>query len=186
MGSHEKSVSGFKKYKECITVAVSSNAAATYKISPFDIGMSAKQRAFKNLHPSSLPVFYRSQKSAWMSADLFKEWFELEFVLKVKHHLKSANFSTKAVLLLDNTLTHPGNLTCETDDIKIIFLPSNVTSLMQPMDQGVIESLKRRYRRKLLSEILQCAESEDLDLIDIIKKINFSFCLPRNSCFYFR
>lgn len=172
LGSHEKSAAGFKKNKERITVAVCSNAAGTHKIPLFVVGKSAKPRAFKNLHPSSLPVFYRSQKSAWMSADLFKEWFEREFVPRVTRHLKSANLPTKAVLLLDNAPTHPGNLTCETDDIKIIFLPPNVTSLVQPMDQGVIESLKRRYRRKLLSEILQCAESEDLNLIDIIKKIN--------------
>ena len=29
--------------------------------------------------------------------------------------------------------------------IKCLFLPPNVTSLIQPMDQGVLENIKRRY-----------------------------------------
>ncbi|XP_023312705.1 jerky protein homolog-like, partial [Anoplophora glabripennis] len=172
LSSHEKSAPGFKKNKERITVAVCSNAAGTHKIPLFVFSKSAKPRAFKNLNPSSLPVYYRSQKSAWMSTDLFKEWFNIEFVPKVIGHLKNINLPIKAVLILDNAPTQPQDLTCHTADIKIIYLPPNVTSLIQPMDQGVIESLKKRYRRKLVSEILQYSESEDKGLLEIIKKIN--------------
>lgn len=171
LSSHEKSASGFKKNKERVTVAVCSNAAGTHKIPLFVIGKSAKPRALKNVNPSSLPVYYRSQKSAWMNADLFKEWFDLEFVPKVKDHLRSINLPIKAILLLDNAPTHPQNIICQSADIKIIFLPPNVTSLVQPMDQGVIESLKRRYRRKFVSEILQRSENRDKGLIDVVKEI---------------
>ncbi|XP_050313664.1 jerky protein homolog-like [Anthonomus grandis grandis] len=164
LGSHEQSASGFKKNKERITVAVCSNAAGTHKIPLFVIGKSAKPRAFKNLNPSSLPVYYKSQKSAWMNSDLLKEWFNLEFVPRVKKHLKSVNLPIKAVLVLDNAPTHPHD--CDVDVIRLVYLPPNVTSLVQPMDQGVIES------RKLVSEILQHSESEDKGLLDVIKKIN--------------
>ncbi|XP_054744414.1 jerky protein homolog-like [Anastrepha obliqua] len=170
LGSHEQSASGFKKNKERITVAVCSNAAGTPKIPLFVIGKSAKPRAFKNWNPSSLPVYYKSQKSEWMNSDLFKEWFNLEFVPKVKKHLKSVNLPIKAILVLDNAPTHPHD--CAVYEIKLVYLPPNVTSLVQPMDQGVIESLKRRYRRKLASEILQHSESEDKGLLEVIKKIN--------------
>ncbi|XP_050313064.1 jerky protein homolog-like [Anthonomus grandis grandis] len=105
-----------------------------------------------------------------MNSDLFKEWFNLEFAPRVKKHLKSVNLPIKAVLVLDNAPTHPHD--CDVDDIKLIYLPPYVTSLVQPMDQGVIESLKRQYRRKLVSEILQHSESEEKDLLEVIKKIN--------------
>ncbi|XP_050315271.1 jerky protein homolog-like [Anthonomus grandis grandis] len=171
LGSHEQScASGFKRNKEHITVAVCSNAAGTHKIPLFVIGKSAKPRAFKNLNPSSLPVYYKSQKSAWMNSDLFKEWFNLQFVPRVKKHLKSVNLPIKAVLVLDNAPTHPHD--CDVNDIKLVYLPPNVTSLVQPMDQGVIESLKRRYRRILVSEILQHSETKDKGLLEVIKKIN--------------
>lgn len=31
-----------------------------------------------------------------------------------------------------------------------MFLPANTTALVQPMDQGVLEAMKRRYRKALL------------------------------------
>ena len=34
------------------------------------------------------------------------------------------------------------------------FLPPNVTSLIQPMDQGVLQTLKKRYKQKLLRRLI--------------------------------
>jgi hypothetical protein len=65
--NQENSVSGIKVAKERETVAACSNASGTNKIPLFVIGTSRKTRAFKNLHLSSLPIYYyRAQKSAWM------------------------------------------------------------------------------------------------------------------------
>lgn len=171
VATHEKSAPGFKLNKERITVALCTNAAGTHKIPLLVIGKSVKPRAFKHLNLSTLPVYYRAQKSAWMDAYLFKEWFITEFVPKVKNYLKSQKLPIKAILVLDNAPTHPGELDCE-EDIKLVFLPPNVTSLIQPMDQGVIQSMKRRYRRKFLSEILERTEHAETGLISALKTIN--------------
>ncbi|KAF2890091.1 hypothetical protein ILUMI_16082 [Ignelater luminosus] len=56
-------------------------------------------------------------------------------------------------------------------DIKAIFLPPNVTSLIQPMDQEVIEWLKRRYRRKYISSILEKSE-EGCNILEAMKSLN--------------
>lgn len=45
-----------------------------------------------------------------------------------------------------------GNITC-------YFLPPNTTPLIQPMDQSVIETLKRRYRKTFIQELV-CEEGE--------------------------
>ena len=58
----------------------------------------------------------------------------------------------KVVVLIDNAPTHPG-----VDK----FLPANVTSLIQPMDQGAIETLKRLYKRKLLGKIIDSTNDEE-------------------------
>lgn len=42
-----------------------------------------------------------------------------------------------------------------------MFLPLNTTSLMQPMDQGVIASSKRLHQRKYLDEVLAVLEEDD-------------------------
>jgi hypothetical protein len=97
-----------------------------------------KPRAFKNLNLSSLSVYYHAQKSAWMDATLFREWFHEEFVPAVSRHLKSRNLPEKALLILDSAVSHPNESELKKGSIKAVFLPANVTSLIEPMDQGVI------------------------------------------------
>lgn len=60
----------------------------------------------------------------------------------------------------------------KSDDGNIIcrYLPANTTSIIQPMDQGVIESMKRRYRKKFLQQLLH--KDEDSDLLSFWKKYN--------------
>ncbi|KAE8740340.1 hypothetical protein FOCC_FOCC014148 [Frankliniella occidentalis] len=42
------------------------------------------------------------------------------------------------------------------DRIEVVFLPPNTTSLIQPMDQGVIVKTKRLFQGKLLRRVLKC------------------------------
>lgn len=56
------------------------------------------------------------------------------------------------VLLLDNAPANFSISTLQSNDCKVVtkFLPPNTTSLIQPMDQGILESVKRRYKKSLL------------------------------------
>ena len=79
--------------------------------------------------------------------------FLKEFVPEVKKYLKERNLPIKALLLMDNAPCHPCPDELESPSnrgIKHLFLPPNTTSLIQPMDQGVLECMKRRYRKELL------------------------------------
>ena len=52
--------------------------------------------------------------------------------------------------------SHPnaGTLKHENGIFRVIFLPPNVTSLLQPMNQSIIETVKRLYRKQLLMKIV--------------------------------
>lgn len=52
--------------------------------------------------------------------------------------------------VLDKSASYLENIEIE---IHSGFLSSNITNLLQPMDQGIIDSFKGRYRYKLLWEI---------------------------------
>ena len=77
----------------------------------------------------------------------------------------------QTLLLLDNCSVHPDekSLVSEDDLITAKFLPPNVTSLIKPMDQGVLESLKRRYRKSLLRDILL---GNHQDILYFLKSVN--------------
>jgi hypothetical protein len=179
----KKSVGGIKVANERVTVAACSNASGTHKLPLFVTGTTSKPRAFKNLNLSSLPVYYRAQMSAWMDATLFTEWFHEEFLTAVSRHLNSRNLLEKVLLVPDNAPSHPNESELkggkkikkkEGKKYKSRFLPANVTSLIQPMDQGIIESLKRRHRQKFVGVLLDRIEKTESGngLVQAIKTIS--------------
>lgn len=84
--------------------------------------------------------------------------------MQVENFLKAKNLPIKALLLLDNAPSHPPaeELVHVTKDGKIwvMYMPPNVTPLIQPMDQNAIRLLKLNYRSSLLSKV---ASSEDFE-----------------------
>ena len=98
---------------------------------------------FKNIQ--TLPWRYRSQEKSWVDGVFFEEWVrEINTELKTKVR--------KIALKIDNCPAHP-----EIENIslaKLIFLPPYTTLVIQPMDQGIIRSLKVHYRKRVVRVIL--------------------------------
>lgn len=138
----EKKVSGRKLQKERITLMVCSNGAGSHMLKLLAVGKSKNPRAFKNINMDSLPVVYMNQSRAWVTQDVFNDWFFNHFVPEVKQHLKSKGLPIKALLLLDNAPGHPDmeGLKVKTTGgyIEAMYLPKNTTALIQPMDQKML------------------------------------------------
>lgn len=160
----EKSAPGHKSSKERLTVLTCSNASGTHKLKLAVIGKAKKPRSFKGTEVKSLPCDYYNHPKAWMNQAIFTAWFKEKFVPSVRDHLEKQGLPQKAVLLLDNAPSHPGESILKSDDNSIFvhYLPANVTSLIQPMDQGVISCLKRRYKKIFLRFLLEVAQKENL------------------------
>ncbi|XP_044590927.1 tigger transposable element-derived protein 4-like [Cotesia glomerata] len=120
------------------------------------IGKSKNPRCFKNI--KKLPVTYKANKSAWMTSQLFEEVRKWDAELKGR----------KILLLIDNCPAHP--LISNLENIELVFFPPNTTSVLQPIDQSVIKSLKGHYRKKLLMELV---ESEGKTSVNMLHAINF-------------
>ena len=56
------------------------------------------------------------------------------------------------------------------------FLPPNVTSVIQPMDQGVIETFKRLYRKQMLRRLILADENDEETMISFHKNITLKDC----------
>ncbi|CAB5302280.1 unnamed protein product [Rhizophagus irregularis] len=135
-----KRLSGRKKSKERLSVALCANADRSHKLPPLIIGKYANLRCFKNVNIGNLPMFYRNNAKAWMLATIFQEWLqEFDYQVGIKHDKQ------RVLLLLDNCTSHKiNNLVLE--NVEVYFLPPNTTSKLQPMDSGIIMSFKKHYR----------------------------------------
>ncbi len=164
----------FKKSKERVTLMGCSNASGSFRLPLVFINKSKKPRCFKNMDMNQLPVKYYAQAKSWMDCKIFSDWFHQHFVPLVNKFCGDHGMEKKALLLLDNAPSHPSAETLQSDDrmIKTMFLPPNTTAAIQPMDQGVLDPCKRRYKRKLLAHIILENESEDKSVPEILKACN--------------
>ncbi|GFU97726.1 tigger transposable element-derived protein 6 [Trichonephila clavipes] len=121
-----------KHSKERLTILLAVNMDGSEKITPLVIGKSAKPRCFKGIN--SFPTKYRSNKKAWMTTELFNEWFiSLNSDMKrEKRHI---------LLFFDNCTVH--NNAPPLSNVKLQFFPPNSTSKLQPLDLGIIHNFKK-------------------------------------------
>ncbi|XP_037827591.1 jerky protein homolog-like isoform X2 [Lucilia sericata] len=155
----EKSAPGTKMEKQRVTFLCCANASGAHRLKLLIIGKAKNPRSFKNF---VCPTDYKNSKSAWMTSAIFKHWFHQSFVPQVKLFLKKKNLPMKALLLIDNAPSHPSEAELKTEDGNIIamFMPPNVTPIIQPMDQNAIKITKLYYRNSLLASI--AAKNSDL------------------------
>ncbi|KAF0703573.1 jerky protein-like, partial [Aphis craccivora] len=91
---------------------------------------------------------------------------------------KNKKLPEKAVLFIDNAPCHPSENELRDGEIYMKFLPPNVTALIQPMDQGVIETTKRLFRKKLIMFLLEQQEANPLvNFMDLLKKLTIKTVL---------
>ena len=55
---------------------------------------------------------------------------------------------------MDNVFSHSPDLKDRFSNIKVVFLPVNTTSRLQPLDAGIIKNFKVFYRKSLVKHTL--------------------------------
>lgn len=136
---------GGKHSKQRVTILLCCNMDGTDKRPLLVIGRSEKPRCFKG-NRRSLPIQYAANKKAWMSRALFSRWVEA-----FNADMRKAGRSV--ALFLDNCSAHHIDET-ELTNVRLVFFPPNCTSVLQPLDQGVIRSVKCAYRERLIQRLL--------------------------------
>ena len=76
----------------------------------------------------------------------------------------------KVLLFLDNATSHSNVQLC---NVKLKYLPSNTTSILQPLDKGIILAMKRKYCKTQLQYIItQIKRSKEKDCSQLLKERN--------------
>lgn len=152
---------GSEMLKDRLTVMVCANAAGTHRIPLLLIGRSTKPECFKNV--KTMLVHYRSHPNGWIDREIFIDWYTRIFLPSAKW--KASGRNNKFLLLLDNAPSHPTaeELNSIDEFCTVVFLPQNVLALFQPMNQGVIEGLKKNYKRAFIRQLLLAQVSGEGD-----------------------
>jgi hypothetical protein len=75
----------------------------------------------------------------------------------------------KILLFIDNCTAH--NLISTLNAIQVQFLPPNTTSVLQSLDQGIINNFKIFYRKEMVKKIISAINANNQIIINILDNI---------------
>ena len=162
--------------KDRVTLVLCCNATGTCKVAPLMIGTSKNPRCFKKQRP---PFPYTSQPNAWSDGERFKFWFNDVFLPCIRKWTDS-----KVALLLDGFSGHCKDIGDPKGQVSVLFFPPNLTSMYQPLDQGIISAVKCTYKYCVLDRLLTGIDKYDelhLMASHIVAGCRgLEYCLPPN------
>lgn len=155
-----------KYAKERLTVFLCCNMDGDME-KPLVISSVQTSKCFKNIDISSLPVTWEFEKRSWTTSYIFKEWLN-----GFNTRLKKEN--RNILLFLDGEI-YPTKI--ELSNIKLQYFPCDRIDETQPLDQGIIFSVKMHYRMLFLQSLLSTANAdaslselaENVGIFDVMK-----------------
>ena len=155
---------GSAKCKDRLTLLIITNMDGSDHRKLSVIGKSKTphclQKKYK-MQVKDMAVDWYASKNAWMTGEIHHQ-----IMTKLNNKMRLSN--RHILYVCDNASSHQVR---EYSHIKFLMLPPNATSIMQPLDQGIILSAKRMYKKKLAERYLACVENNK-DANPLLKALN--------------
>lgn len=147
---------GFKSSKDCMRLIVGGNASGTFRLKPLLVYHIETPQVMMGIPKTLLPVIWKSNKKVTVTQSIFGEWYSY-FCSAVAQFCNDRKLPPKVLLVLDNVTGHLTNLSDirSAVNVKVLYLPVNTSSVLQPMDQGVVATFKAFYHQKVMKELVQ-------------------------------
>ena len=158
---------GSAKHKDRLTLLIITNMDGSDHRKLSVIGKSKTPRCLQKkykMQVKDMSVDWYASKNAWMTGEIHHQ-----IMSKLNNEMRLSN--CHILYVCDNASSHQVQ---EYSYIKFLMLPPHATSIMQPLDQGIILSAKRRYKKKLAERYLACVENNKdanslLKALDIVQ-----------------
>ena len=150
---------GFKASNSRLTLLLEANADGDFKLKPMLISHSKNLRALKKYAKSTLPVVYKWNNKAWMTVQLLTTWFPEYLKPTVETSCLLKQFF-QMLPFIDNAPHHPRALMEMYKEIHVVFMPANTTSILKPMDQGIVAMFKSYYFRDTFCKTINATDSD--------------------------
>ena len=145
---------GSAKRKDRLTLLIITNMDGSDHRKLSVIGKAKNPRCLQKkykMQVKDMAVDCYASKNAWMTGDIHDR-----IMTKFNNQMRAAG--RHVLYVCDNASSHGKG---EYSNIKVLRLPPNATSIIQPLDQGIILSVKRRYKKKTSREIPhKCREQQ--------------------------
>ncbi|XP_015906471.1 tigger transposable element-derived protein 6-like [Parasteatoda tepidariorum] len=138
-----KKCEGGKMSKERLTILLC--ASMTGAQEPTIIGKSNNPRCLKGIDLFRLGRQWKANRRTWMTQDLMTEG-----LLELDRKMGGKN--RKVLLFPDNAASHSN---INRKNAKMALFPPHVTSVCQPLDQGVIKNFRVFYRQVILKHLIR-------------------------------
>uniref|UniRef100_UPI00358DF661 tigger transposable element-derived protein 1-like isoform X2 n=1 Tax=Myxine glutinosa TaxID=7769 RepID=UPI00358DF661 len=161
IAKEEKTASGFKAGKDRLTLMLGGNAEGDVKLKPLLLYHSENPRALKGYLKPQLPVIWRSNPKGLMTVSVCQDYVINYFSNFIEKYTRESHLTNKALLLVDNAPAHPGHMEDWCYNVQVVFLPPNTTSLIQPMNQGVIAAFKAYYLKRTMKQIISETDGDN-------------------------
>ncbi|XP_007670010.1 tigger transposable element-derived protein 4 [Ornithorhynchus anatinus] len=153
-----------KLNRERITLLVGTNMDGSERLPLLVIGKNKNPLCFKGI--KSLPVEYEANRTAWLTSEVFERWMRR---LDDKFQAQQR----RVVIFVDTLPAHPEVKNLKS--IELAFFPSCSSSKFIAMKQGIIKSLKVKYRHCLIQKFVNCVEGSKeftLSLLDAVDTLH--------------
>ena len=111
-----------------------------------------------------MSVHYFSNKKTWINSDI------IESISQILDRRMNQE-KRKVIFFWDNATCHPETAQAGLKNIKLVFLPKNKTSRLQPPDTGTIRNFKLKNRKLLLRYVVSWID-EGKTSSQIIKEVH--------------
>jgi len=159
-----------KKCLDLITVLCCVNMSATDKRKLLVVGKDAEPSCFAATGEATMPFDYMHSSDACMTSNIFTEWLR-----KWDQELRVQN--QKIVLLVNNCSAHSSPL--DLTNIQLEYLPTIKSFRMNPLNTGVVSSLKMLYRSRLVEFALGVLGSPEISLMPRAYEMGVQISLSR-------
>lgn len=151
--------------KDRLTLVVCTNATGTLKVPLTIVGRSKQPQSFR---VKRCPLPYLGQNHAWFDVCTFREWFSEVLLPAVRKH------SWKNVAVLVENTDEEKIAEDSRGQVKLFRLPPDSRSKRYPMEHGIMEAVKHKYRYTMLERVVElipvrdaiqaCSEKKDVKL----------------------
>ncbi|EPY50412.1 hypothetical protein SPOG_05200 [Schizosaccharomyces cryophilus OY26] len=170
----KNNIGGVERNKAFVTVTICCNANGTERLPLWIIGYSKEPRAFQaaKIPPHNLNIIWKHNGVATMSDSIMEEWLRW-----FDSQMKGRN----VLLLLDSSSIHQTsiqnirNSKYPLNNVLVVLLPPNMTSISNPCEQGISKTFKAHYRRSWIYNILLKTEKDinPLRTVNILQAVRW-------------